>query len=143
MCSIVCFQQTVELALERLPEVEPLAQHEAVKGMYSWQAVRQRTEAVYFKVWQVFDDSIVFLSSGGHWCCLTLSRLDSPQSRDEDMLGALQRSRQAGPWYGLICCCILALGWLVWKVLDWWDPPSKVPQAPRFPGPTPSDKESD
>lgn len=49
------------------------------------------------------------------------------------MLTTLQRTRQAGPWYGLICCCVLALGWLVWQVLDWWDPPGSVPRAPRFP----------
>ena len=56
-----------------------------------------------------------------------------PQSDGTDMLTTLQRTRQAGPWYGLICCCVLALGWLVWQVLDWWDPPGSVPRAPRFP----------
>lgn len=53
--------------------------------------------------------------------------------RGGGMLGTLRRCRQCGVWYGLICCAIRALGFLLWTILDLLQPPSRVCCSPRFP----------
>ena len=63
---------------------DPWAQHAAVRDMYSWHSVAQRTECVYSGV----------LAPG------------PGQRRDDSMAGRLRRYRKCGKWFGLICCCI-------------------------------------
>lgn len=148
--------QAVEEALVRLPAVDPLHQHEAVRGMYSWQGVTDRTEAVYY-------DAVDVRRRGGcraHLQCYEKgqdprgpwSACDVPSTpprrpcrssclrpplqgprRGGGMLGTLWRCRQCGPWHGLLCCALTAVGLLLWRLLDWVRPPGSVSPAPRFP----------
>lgn len=83
------------------------AQHDAVVGMYSWHAVAVRTEEVYREA-------------------LGLGRDDSPAAR-------LARYARCGKWFGKLCCCVVAVDWLVWRWLEWWDPADAIPRAHAFP----------
>ena len=53
VCNTFSTRQTFEEAMERYAALDPWQQHRAVKQMYSWKAVRQRTESVYHKVAEV------------------------------------------------------------------------------------------
>ncbi|KAL6767385.1 PIGA1 [Auxenochlorella protothecoides x Auxenochlorella symbiontica] len=100
--------EALETALVTLPTIDPWRQHQAVREMYSWRSVTQRTEDNYYRAVQHPD-------------------------RGGGMLGTLRRCRQCGVWYGLICCAIRALGFLLWTILDLLQPPSRVCCSPRFP----------
>lgn len=45
--------QAVRVALGRVGEVDPWRFHHAVRGMYSWHSIAQRTERVYERALQV------------------------------------------------------------------------------------------
>lgn len=73
----------VSVALDRVQQcsADPWLQHAAVREMYSWQSIAQRTERVYRQV--LHGDA-----------------------RDDSMVGRLRRYHQCGKWFGKICCCI-------------------------------------
>ena len=78
-----------------------------VKAMYRWTDVAARTVAVYD--------------------CVASS------SRDDTMIGRLQRYYRCGSWFGKICCCIAALDAMYWAWLRWWQPAHCMDIAPDFP----------
>ncbi|KAI3436712.1 hypothetical protein D9Q98_006127 [Chlorella vulgaris] len=99
----------VSVALDRVQQcsADPWLQHAAVREMYSWQSIAQRTERVYRQV--LHGDA-----------------------RDDSMVGRLRRYHQCGKWFGKICCCITAVDWLYWRWLEWWQPASLFERAPDF-----------
>eukprot|EP00887_Chlorella_sp_A99_P005311 scaffold1.g5311.t1 len=141
--------EAVEQALLRVASVDPIQQHAAVRRMYSWGGIAQRTERVYRRVL----GSVAVSSSGvggvdgaaaaqqqqqerreqqdqRQW---ELQKADPP--RDDSMVGRLRRYHKCGKWFGKICCCIAAVDWLYWRWLEWWQPAAGLAPEPDFPNP--------
>ena len=70
---------------------DPWEQHSAVRSMYSWQSIAQRTEHVYRGV-------------------LLEARRDSAAGGSSGMVARLRRYHKCGKWFGKICCCITGAG---------------------------------
>ncbi|KAL4457771.1 hypothetical protein ABPG75_012636 [Micractinium tetrahymenae] len=127
------------------------AQHAAVRDMYSWQAITQRTERVYWAVLRGCScGSCGSSGAGGRRARAAAggeaqpsgSRGGGPESvpscaacvpRDDSMVGRLRRYHKCGTWFGKICCCITAVDWLYWQFLEWWQPACSIEPAPDFP----------
>ena len=70
---------------------DPWEQHAAVRSMYSWQSIAQRTERVYRSVLREAQRDGAAGGSGG-------------------MVARLRRYHKCGKWFGKICCCITGVG---------------------------------
>ncbi|GBG71325.1 hypothetical protein CBR_g8747 [Chara braunii] len=90
-------------AIEMLPTVKPQEMHEQVRGMYSWQDVAERTERVYDMV---------------------------AHAKDDTLLDRLGRYYNCGPWAGKLFCLVAAVGVLLLKFLEWWQPAKSIEMAP-------------
>lgn len=77
-----------------------------VAGYYDWRRVAERTVRVY-------DD--VFASR-----------------RDDSTAARLGRAAKCGPWFGKLCCCILAVDLLLLRWLRWWRPAADIDAAPDY-----------
>jgi len=93
-------------AVDGIDSVEPQKQHEAVKRMYDWNQVAERTERVY-----------ELISKTGKL----------------PMLGRLRRYYECGSWIGKVICVLIALLFLWWKFLEWYVPRDEIDIAPDFP----------
>lgn len=51
------------------------------------------------------------------------------------MAGRLRRYIQCGKVFGPICCCVAAVDWLYWRLLEVVKPARLIPTAPAFPNP--------
>ena len=78
---------------------DPWEQHAAVRSMYSWQSIAQRTERVYRGV-------------------LREARHDSAAGSCGGMVARLRRYHKCGKWFGKICCCITGAGAGLGRGLD-------------------------
>lgn len=98
----------VGAALQRLQQrsADPWQQHAAVRDMYSWESIAQRTERVYY---QVLQDAV----------------------RDDSMVGRLRRYHKCGKWFGKICCCVTGelggVGRWGMGAWDYWAEPALRP----------------
>lgn len=112
-------------------------QHAAVRDMYSWQAIAQRTEHVYWRVLRDCGGGGGGGGSGGSSGDVAgttgAAGVALSAGRDDSMVGRLRRYHKCGKWFGKICCCITAVDWLYWCFLEWWQPASSIGPAPDFP----------
>lgn len=98
------------------------AQHAAVRDMYSWQAIAQRTECVYQAVLR--DCSCGGCGAGASTAQAGAAAGSGQRSRgssggpagasgcgacvprDDGMVNRLRRYHKCGTWFGKICCCV-------------------------------------
>lgn len=97
--------EKVQQAIAEVPNFDGMAAHEAVKSMYSWFDVAQRTEIVYDRLLR--EERVPFIER-------------------------LRRFYACGLWAGKIFCVIVALAYLFWQILEWWTPTDTIELAPNF-----------
>lgn len=86
--------------------VDPFAIHDQVSKMYHWDNVAERTEKVY-------------------------DRISSMEPLP--LLDRLRKYYGCGVWAGKLFCLIVALGFLIWRFLEWYQPRESIELAPDFP----------
>ena len=99
----------VEVLSDAVPLVKnmnPLEAHQQVKGMYNWHDVAERTERVYEKV------------------------IDTPKL---SLMSRLLRYHECGPWAGKLFCLIVALDYLIWRILEHLFPRDEIDPVLEFP----------
>ncbi len=52
--------------------------------------------------------------------------------RDDSTAARLRRALKCGPWFGKLCCCILAADLLLLRWLDWRRPAADIDHAPDY-----------
>lgn len=101
---------TVKLAeaitLIKSKEIDPFHVHSEVKAMYDWDNVAARTEVVYRTIYQ---------------------------KPNLPLLERLQKFLGCGLYFGKINCLLVALDYLLWQLLEWWQPASEIDPAIDFP----------
>jgi hypothetical protein len=97
--------EKVQEAIAEVANFDGWAAHEAVKSMYSWFDVAQRTEIVYDRLLR--EEKVPFIER-------------------------LRRFYACGLWAGKIFCIIVALAYLFWQILEWWSPAENIELAPNL-----------
>eukprot|EP00878_Enallax_costatus_P003436 GHUV01003647.1.p1 GENE.GHUV01003647.1~~GHUV01003647.1.p1 ORF type:complete len:475 (+),score=123.32 GHUV01003647.1:322-1746(+) len=95
-------------ALLKVPNLDPIQQHNRVQAMYNWPDVAERTTAVYNKVLSTASDH-------------------------DELLPRLIRYWSIGPWAGLVFCCIVVLLHWFWLFLEWQQPAADIDPAVDWP----------
>lgn len=97
--------EKVHQAIIDVPTFDPWRAHDAVKSMYSWFDVAQRTEIVYDRLLR--EERVPFMER-------------------------LRRFYACGLWAGKIFCIVVALAYLFWQILEWWSPTEDIELAPNL-----------
>ncbi|XP_020698377.2 phosphatidylinositol N-acetylglucosaminyltransferase subunit A [Dendrobium catenatum] len=95
--------RAIKEAIEMLPNINPQAMHDRVKKLYSWQDVAKRTEVVY--------DRALLCS-------------------DVSLLQRLPRYLKCGPWAGKLFCLVMMINFLLWQLLQFWQPSKSIEEVP-------------
>lgn len=90
----------------RFGQVDPSRFNDELKDKYSWSNVAERTEKVY--------DSIY-------------------EARNSPLIERLRRYYGCGVYAGKVFCMIVALDYLIWKLLQWLFPDDSIEKATVFP----------
>lgn len=99
-CDMVC---AIRKAIVMLPSIDPYVMHQRMKKLYSWHDVAKRTEIVY-------DRAL--------------------QSSDENLLQRLPRYLKCGSWAGKLFCLVMIVNFLLWRLLDLWQPVESIEEVP-------------
>lgn len=86
--------------------VDPWDYHAEVKRMYDWRSVARRTEVVYDRI------------------------VGRPR---EPLVRRLARFHRRGVWAGKLFCLVVAVDYLLWRLLEWLFPRGDIDAVPRFP----------
>ncbi|KAL4193998.1 hypothetical protein AMTRI_Chr05g57010 [Amborella trichopoda] len=95
--------QAIGKAIRLLPKIDPQVMHDRMKSLYSWHDVARRTELVYD-------------------CALSCS--------DENLLVRLSRYFACGVWAGKLFCLVMTLDYLLWHLLELWQPSKDIEEVP-------------
>ena len=90
-------------ARSRLP-VDPVAIHERVADLYSWDDVAERVERVY----------------------------ERAHATDDSLVGRLVRLSRCGAFAGPLFACVAAVDYVFWRWCEWKKPARTVEAAPDF-----------
>ncbi|OIW03915.1 hypothetical protein TanjilG_30191 [Lupinus angustifolius] len=93
----------VQKAISILPSIDPQVMHNRMKELYNWQDVAKRTEIVYDHALKCSNQS-------------TLERLS--------------RYLSCGPWAGKVFCFVMMVGFLLWQLLELWQPADDIEEVP-------------
>jgi len=99
----------IEKLTEAIPMIktsDPWKMHEQVKGMYTWDDVAERTEKVYDRI---------------------IDRKPLP------LIDRLRKYYGCGLWAGKLFCMLVALGYIIWRFLEWISPRENIEVAIDFP----------
>lgn len=97
--------EKVHQAIIDVPTFDAWRAHDAVKSMYSWFDVAQRTEIVYDRLLR--EERVPFMER-------------------------LRRFYACGLWAGKIFCIVVTLAYLFWQILEWWSPTEDIEVAPNL-----------
>lgn len=111
---IVIFIKTIDLVIAvskaihtfRFGQIDPSQFNNQLKDMYSWSNVAERTEKVYGSIYQ---------------------------SQNSPLIERLRRYYGCGVYAGKVFCMIVALDYLIWKLLQWIFPDDTIEKAQVFP----------
>ncbi|KAH9291473.1 hypothetical protein KI387_043338, partial [Taxus chinensis] len=92
-------------AIKILPKTDPYAMHVRMKDLYSWSDVARRTVVVY-------DHALV--------------------SNPTTMLQRLSRYYECGAWAGKLFCLIMVLDFIIWHLIEWWQPAKNICLVPEM-----------
>jgi len=92
-------------AISQARDVPSQQFHEEVLSMYNWRNVAERTEKVY----------------------------DSLPQADSCLSNRIKRVGSSGPWAGILGVVVVVIDFLMFLVISWWRPSSKIEVAPDFP----------
>eukprot|EP00760_Papus_ankaliazontas_P033322 PhM_4_TR6288/c5_g3_i1/m.93832/K03857/PIGA, GPI3; phosphatidylinositol glycan, class A len=121
----------LEDALVAFKSVLPWEFHNAVASFYSWDYVAERTERVYDRITASDGDDDEERDRCGNRGSRS-SNMNTMDNKSNDSLlhSRIQRYSAVGPIYGLICAVIVALDWLVWRILCCLQPESGIDLVP-------------
>lgn len=95
----------IEKAIHMLPKIDPQVMHNRVRELYDWNDVAKRTEIVY-------DRAL--------------------KCSDQNLLERLSRYLFCGAWAGKLFCLVMTVGYLLWKLLELWQPADDIEEVPDF-----------
>ncbi|KAI9380648.1 hypothetical protein POPTR_016G130000v4 [Populus trichocarpa] len=101
-------------AISLLPNIDPQQMHNRMKKLYDWHDVAKRTEIVYDRA------------------------LKCP---DQNLLERLSRYLSCGSWAGKIFCFVMIIDFLLWRLLQLWQPTEEIEEVPEFTSPRHQDEE--
>ncbi|CAL0321944.1 unnamed protein product [Lupinus luteus] len=93
----------VQKAISILPSIDPQVMHNRMKELYNWQDVAKRTEVVY-------DHAL--------------------KCSNQNTLERLSRYLSCGPWAGKVFCFVMMVGFLLWQLLELWQPADDIEEVP-------------
>ncbi|MQL96292.1 hypothetical protein Taro_028962 [Colocasia esculenta] len=93
----------IKKAIDILPTIDPHAMHLRMKDLYSWHDVARRTEIVY-------DRAL--------------------QCPNENLLQRLSRYLNCGTWAGKLFCVVMIIDFLLWRLLELWQPSNDIEVVP-------------
>ncbi|KAI9083305.1 hypothetical protein K1719_034837 [Acacia pycnantha] len=97
--------QAVGKAISMLPEIDPQVMHKRMRELYNWHDVAKRTEIVY-------DHAL--------------------KCSNQNLLERLSRYLSCGPWAGKLFCLVMIVGFLLWRLLELWQPADEIEEVPDF-----------
>ncbi|XP_019264559.1 PREDICTED: phosphatidylinositol N-acetylglucosaminyltransferase subunit A isoform X3 [Nicotiana attenuata] len=90
-------------AIHMLPQIDPQDMHNRMKKLYSWPDVARRTEIVYNR---------------------------ALKCSNPPLLDRLSRYLTCGTWAGKIFCIVMIVDFLLWRLLQLWQPDKDVEVVP-------------
>ncbi|CAM8879251.1 unnamed protein product [Rhodiola kirilowii] len=97
--------RAIQKAIYILPKIDPEAMHLRMKTLYSWHDVAKRTEIVY-------DRALAY--------------------SNQDLPDRLSRYLPCGAWAGKIFFIVMLIDFLLWRLLEWWQPATEIEEVPDF-----------
>uniref|UniRef100_A0A5B7BV36 phosphatidylinositol N-acetylglucosaminyltransferase n=1 Tax=Davidia involucrata TaxID=16924 RepID=A0A5B7BV36_DAVIN len=95
--------QAIKKAITILPQIDPQAMHLRMKNLYSWHDVAKRTEIVY-------DRAL--------------------KCSNQNLLERLSRYLTCGAWAGKLFCLVMIIDFLLWHLLQLWQPAVDIEEVP-------------
>ncbi|XP_042023225.1 phosphatidylinositol N-acetylglucosaminyltransferase subunit A-like [Salvia splendens] len=90
-------------AIDLLPQIDPEEMHNRIKKLYSWHDVAKRTEIVYDRALKCSNQSLI---------------------------DRLPRYLSCGAWAGKLFCMVMIIDFLLWRLLQLWQPDRNVEVVP-------------
>ncbi|XP_059455530.1 phosphatidylinositol N-acetylglucosaminyltransferase subunit A [Corylus avellana] len=106
--------QAIKKAISILPKIDPQAMHNRMKKLYNWHDVAKRTEIVYDRALKCSNQSL---------------------------LERLSRYLSCGAWAGKLFCLVMIIGFLLWRLLQLWQPAEDIEVVPDILLPHDEDRE--
>ncbi|CAN1131577.1 Phosphatidylinositol N-acetylglucosaminyltransferase subunit A [Linum perenne] len=97
--------QAIKKAISLLPEIDPQAMHERMKKLYDWHDVAKRTEIVYQR---------------------------ALQHPNQPLPERLSRYLSCGSWAGKLFYLVMIIDFLLWRLLQLWQPEEDIDKVPSF-----------
>ncbi|KAJ4823802.1 hypothetical protein Tsubulata_005646 [Turnera subulata] len=97
--------QAIKKAISLLPKIDPQVMHNRMKKLYDWHDVAKRTEIVYDRA------------------------LKCP---NQNVLERLSRYLSCGAWAGKLFCLVMIIDFLLWRLLQLWQPDADIEEVPEF-----------
>ncbi|KAM7279516.1 hypothetical protein ACFE04_006650 [Oxalis oulophora] len=94
----------ISKAISMLPTIHPQVMHERMKKLYNWHDVAKRTEIVYDRA------------------------LKCP---NQNLLERLSRFLSCGSWAGKLFCLVMMIDFLLWYLLQLWQPAEDIEKVPQ------------
>lgn len=108
--------------------------HDQVKKMYSWANVAMRTERVYDGITgTISEEDFYGFDTGGY----TGSRV-----RNFALVDRLKRYYGCGIWAGKLFCLCVIIDYLIYLMLEWWQPRENIDTCPDWPRKVPPEDRS-
>ncbi|KAF4358469.1 hypothetical protein G4B88_020147 [Cannabis sativa] len=95
----------IKKAISILPMIDPQVMHNRMKGLYDWHDVAKRTEIVY-------DHTL--------------------KCTNQSLLERLSRYLSCGSWAGKLFCLVMIIDFLLWRLLQLWQPAERIEEVPDF-----------
>lgn len=97
--------QAIKKAISLLPMIDPQVMHVRMKNLYSWHDVAKRTEIVYNR---------------------------ALRCSNQNLLDRLSRYLSCGSWAGKLFCLVMIIDFLLWHLLQLWQPAKDIDEVPDF-----------
>ncbi|GMN47199.1 hypothetical protein TIFTF001_016379 [Ficus carica] len=97
--------RAIKKAISILPMVDPQVMHNRMKELYDWHDVAKRTEIVY-------DRAL--------------------KCENQCLLERLYRYLSCGAWAGKLFCLVMIIDFLLWRLLQLWQPAEEIDDVPDF-----------
>ncbi|XP_014496465.1 phosphatidylinositol N-acetylglucosaminyltransferase subunit A isoform X3 [Vigna radiata var. radiata] len=95
----------IQKAISMLPKIDPQVMHNRMRELYNWHDVAKRTEIVY-------DRAL--------------------KCSNQNLLERLSRYLFCGAWAGKLFCLVMIVGFLLWQLLELWQPEDDIEEVSDF-----------
>ncbi|XP_062078297.1 phosphatidylinositol N-acetylglucosaminyltransferase subunit A isoform X3 [Humulus lupulus] len=108
----------IKKAISILPMIDPQVMHNRMKGLYDWHDVAKRTEIVYDRALKCTSQSLLG----------RLSRLNPINFSPITLPWYLS----CGSWAGKLFWLVMIIDFLLWRLLQVWQPAEHIEEVPDF-----------